>query len=146
MHFVSRVFSLPLKTAANTKGLYTEDELYAVLALSYMTLHLVTDPVKAFPLQRAMSTVCEQLGKLIETSVGGTTSWFGGADKNDPLASHGSDLMKSLARGGSYTYSTAWDHVLPTVESMVPIQGMVVCILLTLLLSTRLLHGPLTML
>lgn len=145
MHFVSRLFSLPLRTATNTKGLYTEDELYAVLALIYVTIYLNMDPVKTYPLQQAASTVSEQLSKLIETSVGGVTGWFGGGDKSDPLAAHGTDLIKTLSKSGLNSYAIAWEQVLPTIESMVPIQGTVVRILLPCLFWVRSTCGLLTL-
>lgn len=123
---MSCLFNLPLKTASNTKGVYTEDELYAVLTLIYTTIFLDVDPVKTFPLRQATKTVAEQLGKLIETSVGVATGWFGGSDKTEGVAAHGSNLIKSLSKSGMSASDIAWEQILPSAVAMVPTQGTVV--------------------
>lgn len=115
-----------MKTASNTKGVYTEDELYAVLALTYITMFLNVDPVRTFPLRQATKSVSEQLGKLIETSVGGATGWFGGGDKAESLAAHGTNLVKTLSKSGMSASEIAWNQVLPSAVAMVPTQGSVV--------------------
>lgn len=134
VHFVSRLFNLPLKTASNPKGVYTEDELHAVLTLIYTTVYLNVDQVKAFPLQQATKAVSEQLGKLIETSIGSGTGWFGGGGRNDSLAQHGSNLIKSLLKSGMSTSDIAWGQNLPTSVATAPAQAAMVCTL-TLFLS-----------
>lgn len=97
-----------------------------MLTLIYITMFLDTDPVKSFPLRQATKTVAEQLAKLIETSIGGSTGWFGGADKNDSLSSHGTNLVKSLSKSGLSTSEIAADQVLPTVVATASVQSTVV--------------------
>lgn len=127
-HFVSHLFNLPLKTPTNPKGIYTEDELHAVLTLIYLTVFLDVDPVKSFPLKQATKTVAEQLGKLIETSVGASNGWFsGGGSQNASVSAHGTALLKSLSKGGLSVSDIAWNQVLPTAAAAVPTQGAAVC-------------------
>lgn len=132
MHFVSRLFNLPLITASDPKGLYTEEELYSILALIFITVFLDCDPVKTFPLRQAASTVSEQLFELIETNVGATTGWglrgwfSGGEAKNDPVHFHGSNLVKGWSKEGMSSSGIASGQILPAIASLVPSQGMLV--------------------
>lgn len=133
VHFASRVFNLPLKTAANPKGIYSEQELYMVLAVIFVCIFFDIDPVKSFPLRQAARTVAQQLGKLVEANVKitrgfGTRGLFSGsAKKDDPLASYGVNMIKGLAKSGLSTYDIAWSQIVPTAGAMVPNQAEVVC-------------------
>lgn len=132
VHFASRVFNLPLKTKDNLKGIYSEHEMYMVLALIFVTIFFDIDPAKSFPLRQATKAVCEQLGKVIETNVKITTGYglrglFSGSDrKDDPLAMYGTHTIKGLAKSGLSTYDIAWSQILPTAGAMVPNQAEVV--------------------
>lgn len=99
--------------------MYTEDELYAVLTLIYITVFLDIDPVKSFPQRQATKTVAEQLGKLIERSVAR------GGDDPGGLRSHGLDMVKEATKGGMSHAEVAWGIVLPTAVAFVPAQGTV---------------------
>lgn len=121
---MSRLFNLPLKTSSSPKGIYTEDELHAVLTVIYIAIFLDTDPVKSYPLKQATKTVAEQLGKLIETSTRGLNGLFsGGGNRNDPISSHGTALLKSLSETGVSASDIAWNQVLLTAVTTVSTQG-----------------------
>lgn len=132
VHFAARVFNLPLKTMENPKGIYTEHELYMVLALIFVTIFFDIDPVKSFPLRQATKTVCDQLGKLIETNVkitrrfGVRGLFSGSARRDDPLAMYGVHMVQGLAKSGLSNYDIAWSQILPTAGAMVPNQAEVV--------------------
>lgn len=134
-HFVAHLFSLPLRTESNTKGVYTEDELHAVLTLIYLTVFLDIDPVKSYPLKQATKTVSEQLGRLIETSVGASNGgWFSGGaatGQSDSVSTHGTNTLRGLAKSGLSVADIAWYRVLPTVVAAVPTQGAAVGSLIT---------------
>jgi linoleate 10R-lipoxygenase len=68
-HFAANVFSLPLKTKEHPHGVYSEQELYMVLAIIFVCIFFDLDPAKSFPLRQAAFTVTQQLGKLIEANV-----------------------------------------------------------------------------
>ena len=131
-HFVSRLFNLPLRTDSSPKGIYTEEELYSVLALIFITIFLDVDPVRTFPLRQAAKTVSQQLCKLIETNVSNTTGWglkglfFDGQDKHDHVHSHGSNLIKGWSKEGMSTSGIVTGQILPTIASMVPSLGIFV--------------------
>lgn len=141
---MSRLFNLPLQTASDNKGVYTEEQLHAVLTLVYITIFLDTDPVKSFPLKQAAKTVAGQLGTLIETSIGGSGGWFGG-NQSDPVSSHGSNALKGLAKSGMSTSDMAWHQVLPAAVSSVPTQGAAVRLLLLLVVTPNSQHVVLTL-
>lgn len=133
VHFASRVFNLPLKTKNNPKGIYSEQELYMVLAVMFVCIFFDIDPVKSFPLRQAAKTVTQQLGKLVEANVKLATSFgirglfSGSAQKDDPLAMYGVNMARGLAKSGLSAYDIAWSQILPTAGAMVPNQAEVVC-------------------
>ncbi|KAM0326950.1 hypothetical protein ACHAQA_006071 [Verticillium albo-atrum] len=131
VHFASRVFNLPLKTAANPKGVFTEQELYQLLAVIFVGIFFDLDPVKSFPLRQAAREASQTLGKVIETNVKLATSlgmrglFTGKADKNDPLAAYGTNLIKGFKKAGLNNYDITWSQILPTAGAMVPNQAQV---------------------
>lgn len=95
-----------------------------MLTLIYLSVFLDIDPVKSFPLKQATKTVAEQLGKLIETSIGGSSGLFSsGARHNGSISSYGTTLLKGLSKGGLSTSDIAWNQVLPTAVATVPTHG-----------------------
>ncbi|OAA65385.1 linoleate diol synthase [Niveomyces insectorum RCEF 264] len=128
VHFASRIFDLPLKTASNPKGIYSEQELYSVLALIFVTIFFDIDPVKSFPLRQITKGVCDQLGSLIETNVRlalglGRRALFSGPKIHDSLSAYGVSMAKGLAKTGLSAYDIAWSQILPTAGAMVPNQA-----------------------
>ncbi|KAF3763417.1 heme peroxidase [Cryphonectria parasitica EP155] len=123
VHFVSRLFSLPVKTSSNPKGIYTADELHAVLTLIYLTTYLDSDAVKAFPLRQAAKTVAVQLGELTETAVSNITGWFGTGKTHDSWAAYGTDFIKNLSKSGLSSSDIAWSQILPASATTVSAQG-----------------------
>ncbi|CAK7232698.1 hypothetical protein SCUCBS95973_009190 [Sporothrix curviconia] len=132
VHFASRVFNLPLKTAANPKGVYSEQELYMVLALTFITVFFDFDPVKSFPLRQATKEVCTQLGSIVESNVRlalglGMRALFSGSAPNkkdkDSLSAYGINMAKGLAKTGLDAKEIAWSQILPTAGAMVPNQA-----------------------
>ncbi|KAL7623519.1 hypothetical protein AAE478_007202 [Parahypoxylon ruwenzoriense] len=126
VYFASRLFNLPLKTKENPKGIYTENELYMVLAVFFICVFSGVDPVKSFPVKQAAKAVTVQLGKLIEANVKLTTSFgigglfAGRSKKDDPLAAYGVNLIKALSKAGLSSYDIAWSQILPATGASVP--------------------------
>ena len=77
VHFAANVFSLPLKTAEFPRGVYSEHEMYLVLALMFVFLFFDVDPVKTFPLALGAQKTTMQLGELVLANVKFTsaTGW-----------------------------------------------------------------------
>ncbi|RYP35414.1 hypothetical protein DL767_003821 [Monosporascus sp. MG133] len=126
VHFAARTFNLPLKTASNPRGIYTEHELYAVLAIIFACVFFDFEPVKSFPLRQAARAVAAQLGGLIEANVNvvaglGFRGFFAAKpDPDDPLATYGVNLIKGLKKAGLNNYDIAWSQLLPTAGASVP--------------------------
>ncbi|KAI2778552.1 heme peroxidase [Daldinia loculata] len=125
VHFTSRVFNLPLKTKENPKGIYSEQELYMALAVVFICIFSDIDPMKSFPMRQATKAVAGQLGKLIEANVKTATGFgisglFFGSNKNDLLASYGTNLVKGLSKAGMNNYDITWTQILPTAAASVP--------------------------
>jgi linoleate 10R-lipoxygenase len=71
---------LPLKTEDSPYGLYTESELYMVLAVIFACIFFDLDPAKSFPLRLAARQVSQQLGTVVEANVKmvNMTGWVAG--------------------------------------------------------------------
>lgn len=129
-HFVARMFNLPLKTKENPKGIYSEQELYTVLAVIFVCIFFDIDPAKSFPLRQGAKDVATQLGKIVETNVKlsttlGLNGLFTSKIKDDPLAAYGVNMAKGLKKGGMSVYDIVWSQILPTAGAMVPNQAQV---------------------
>lgn len=120
VQFAARTFGLPLKTKDNPKGVYTERELYAILALIFMCIFYEVDPVKVFPTRQAAKTVAGQLGELIEAHVKSVQGMFTSKPKKGDLAGYGVDLVKGLSKGGLSNRDIAWGELLPAAGAVVP--------------------------
>ncbi|TDZ29567.1 Linoleate 10R-lipoxygenase [Colletotrichum spinosum] len=131
VHFASRVFNLPLKTHKNPKGVFSEHEMYQILAAIFVCIFFDLDPAKSFKLRQGAKKVTMELGKLVETNVKITTKiglrglYTGSGDKQDPLASYGTNVIKGLAKSGLNAHDIAWSQILPTAGAMVPNQAQV---------------------
>lgn len=131
VHFASRMFNLPLKSTRNPKGVFSEQEMYQLLAVIFVCIFFDIDPAKSFPLRQAALAASNKLGQAIETNVkltkllGLRGLFTASVDKNDPLAGYGTKMVKGLCKAGLSAYEVAWSHVLPTAAAMVPNQAQV---------------------
>ncbi|KAI9680215.1 MAG: hypothetical protein M1829_001452 [Trizodia sp. TS-e1964] len=132
IHFAANVFSLPLKTAEHPRGVYTEQELYKVLAVIFVCIFFDLDPVKSFPLRLAARAVAQQLGKLIEANckVVHATGFISGIvdsihQNQSPLKDYGVHMVRRLLDSGLGVPEIAWSQILPTATAMVANQAQV---------------------
>ncbi|KAI1432687.1 linoleate diol synthase [Xylaria sp. CBS 124048] len=122
IHFAARTFGLPLKTAENPKGVYSEQELYTLLALIYVCIFFDVDPVKSFPQRYAARTLTGQLGHFLEAHVKSVNSFslFSSKPKAGDLAAYGADLIKGLSKEGMSNRDIAWSELLPAAGAVMP--------------------------
>ncbi|KAJ9645772.1 hypothetical protein H2199_002812 [Coniosporium tulheliwenetii] len=145
VHFAANVFSLPLKTKATPRGIFTEHELYMALAVIFVCIFFDLDPAKSFPLHRAAAKISSVLGKLIEANVKSvymTGGWISGIadsfrDNEDYLTDYGVHMVRRLLDSGLSVEETAWSQVFPTATAMVPNQAQVFTQALDFYLSPR---------
>lgn len=131
-HFVARLLNLPLKSTENPKGVFSEQELYNILAIIFVCTFSDIDPVESVAVRQKAKELTQQLGQVVETNVKLTKSlglrglYTGPAPKNDLLSQYGVNLIKGLAKTGLSAHDIAWSQILPLAAGMVPNQAMVV--------------------
>ncbi|KAF7718629.1 Linoleate 10R-lipoxygenase [Penicillium ucsense] len=132
VHFASALFGLPLKTEENSRGLFTEHEMYMILATIYSALFYDVDPAKSYSLNKAASAVSQQLGSVVESTVKADTqsSLFSGLmnsfrPHDNALREHGTASLRRVKDLGMSASQITWSHIMPTIVGMVPSQGQV---------------------
>ena len=133
VHFAANVFSLPLKTEDHPRGIYTEEEMYMVLAIIYASVFFDLDPSKSFPLRLAAKAVTQQLGKTVESNVkmvnatGLIAGIVDGMQHNhSPLQDYGVHMVRRLLESGMGVSEITWSQIVPTAGAMVANQAQVV--------------------
>lgn len=144
VHFASSMFSLPLKTKENPRGIFTEHEMYMALAVIFCCIFFDLEPAKSFPLHRAAYAVSQGLGKLIEANVksASSTSWISSItdsfhENNNYLKEYGVHMVRRLLDSGLSAQEVAWSQVFPTATAMVPNQSQVFTQIMDFYLSPR---------
>lgn len=133
VHFAANVFSLPLKTDTSPHGVYSEQEMYMVLAVIFTCIFFDLDPAKSFPLRMAAKAVTQQLGKLVEANVKmvNATGFIAGIvdgmhQNHNPLTDYGVHMVRRLLKSGLDTSEITWSQIVPTAGAMVANQAQVV--------------------
>ncbi|PYH33482.1 peroxidase/cytochrome P450 family protein [Aspergillus neoniger CBS 115656] len=130
VHFVSKVFSLPLKTKSNPHGIFTEHEMFMIMAVIFTSTFFDVDPTKSFPLQHAARAVSQELGKVVEAHVKsinhpgflhGIIDSF--RDDHNALKDYGDQLIKRLLESGLGVSDVTWGQILPAAVEMVHTQS-----------------------
>ena len=135
VHFAAEVFSLPLKTAEHPHGLFTEQELYMILAVVFVAIFFDLDTTKSFALQQAAHAAANKLGAIVEANVkfANKTGFISGMtdkmnERAGPLKDYGVHMIRQLLAAGLSPYEVAWSQMLPTAGAMVANQAQVVCL------------------
>lgn len=145
VHFVSKVFSLPLKTKSNPRGIFTEHEMFMIMAVIFTSTFFDVDPTKSFPLQHAARAVSQELGKVVEAHVKsinhpgflhGIIDSF--RDDHNALKDYGDQLIKRLLESGLGVSDVTWGQILPAAVEMVHTQSQMVGSLCSMLLCATL--------
>lgn len=129
VHFCAHVFALPLKTESNPLGVYTEAELYMVMALVFICIFYDADVAKSFALNQASRKVVQQLGQLVMVNVqlikntGFITNLIDRLHRHDVLSDYGIHMIQQLLATGIPIDEIVWTHLLPTTGAMVANQA-----------------------
>jgi len=129
LRFCSEMFMLPLKTEEHP-GVYTESELYMIMAGVFALVFFDADPAVSFPLHVKSQKATRMLGKLVQDNVeeikaGGMVSsvirtiW----PKDTVLQKYGIHMIKRLLATGKSPEELVWGHILGTAGGMVANQG-----------------------
>ncbi|KAJ5908809.1 Psi-producing oxygenase A [Penicillium taxi] len=129
-HFCANVFSLPLKTESNPRGIFTGPELYQILALLFTCIFYDLDVQKAFQLEQASRKTAQQLGDLIIANVEIVNKAGYIAELVDKLHHHdnalknyGVHMIQRLLDSGLPPKEIAWTNIVPSACSMVANQS-----------------------
>lgn len=124
-HFSASLFSLPLKTEEHPFGIYTEQELYQVLSVSFFAIFYDIDPAKSFMLTNAARELTAQLGELVLFNVeaikttGFVANWVAKLHQHGPLTEFGTHMIQRLLESGQSVKDVVWTTMMPTASSMV---------------------------
>jgi len=133
VHFAANVFSLPLKTEENPRGIFSEQELWMLMSVIFTAIFFDFEPAKSFPLRKVATKLSTMLGKLIEANVKlvaatslASTLIDGFRENHNALADYGIHMIRRLVETGLGPYEIAFSQVMPTAIAMVPNQSQVV--------------------
>jgi hypothetical protein len=130
VHFCSELFMLPLKTAAQPNGIFTEAELYLIMSSVFALIFFDADPASSFPLHVKARKATQLLGTIVEKNVKAIASsgflssimatiW----PQESTLKSYGVHMIKRLLDSGMSPETLTWGHILGTAGGMVSNQG-----------------------
>ena len=132
VHFCSNVFSLPLKTESNPRGIFAESELYKIMAVVFTSIFYDADVAKSFELNNGARMATQQLGKLALANVEAVSKPGFIADlvsrlyqheSHDVLSEYGTHMIQRLLDSGLPPAEIVYTHILPTAGGMVANQG-----------------------
>ncbi|KAJ5085033.1 hypothetical protein N7532_009804 [Penicillium argentinense] len=132
VHFASSIFSLPLKTEKHPHGIFTEHEMYQIMAVIFTAIFFDVDPAKSFALRHKARDAAQKLGRIVEANVkktqssGFLSSCFDSFRANGyPLKEYGIHMIRRLLETGLGPSEITWSQIMPTAVAMVPNQAQV---------------------
>lgn len=132
VHFASNMFSLPLKTAENPRGIFSEQELWMAISVIFTAIFFDFEPTKSFPLRLAARKLATMLGKLIEANIKSVSATVFASklldnlrENENALAEYGIHMIRRLSETSMSTCDMAFSQILPTACAMVPNQSQV---------------------
>ncbi|KAF7720011.1 Psi-producing oxygenase A [Penicillium ucsense] len=129
IHFCANIFSLPLKTDENPHGVFTEQELYEIMALVFTCIFYDVEVTKSFQLEQASRQVAQQLGELVMANVelvsksGFIADVISRIHRHEHLTNYGVHMIQRLLDSGLPPKEIVWTHILPSASSMVANQA-----------------------
>ncbi|KAJ5662754.1 Psi-producing oxygenase A [Penicillium macrosclerotiorum] len=129
IHFCANLFSLPMKTESNPRGIFSPVELYQILALVFTCIFYDVDVSKSFQLEQASRNLAQQLGDLVMANVelvdkaGFIANLLNRLHRHDTLSDYGVHMIQHLLESGLPPKDIVWTHILPSATSMVANQA-----------------------
>lgn len=130
VHFCAEMFMLPLKTVSKPNGIFTEAELYLIMASVVALISYDVDPVSSFPLHIKTRKATQLLTSIIEKNVD-AISKFGFLHtvtkaiwpEDTALKSYGMHMIQRLVGTGMSTDEIVWGNIMVMAAPMVSMQG-----------------------
>ncbi|KAK3711577.1 hypothetical protein LTR37_009568 [Vermiconidia calcicola] len=131
IHFAAEMFSIPLKTKDFPRGIFTEYQLYLVMAAVFTCVFFDVDPPKSFPLRQQAYEATQMLGNIMQVQVaaikntGKIAATLIEAIKPTarPLAQYGVHMITQLLKEDRSIADVVWGNTMGTLGGMVAPQG-----------------------
>lgn len=134
VHFASELFGLPLKTENFEKGIFTEQQLYLIMAAVFICVFFDVDPPKSFPLREQARAATQQLGKFVKLEVEALAAPNPISDMAEAaisaihpaapaLKDYGVHMLKHLVKANPDVEDLVWGNIMGTAGGMVANQG-----------------------
>ena len=131
VHFCAEMFSLPLKTAEYPHGIFTEHELYLIMAAVFICVFFDVDAAHSFPLREKAHEATQTLGNLVQLEVAAIKKTGRFTDfmqktlhpSTSPLKSYGLHMIHRLIESGMEVKDIVWGNIMGTAGGMVANQG-----------------------
>ena len=120
-----------METKKNPTGVYTDSQLFCVMALVYTYIFFDRDPFNSFPLRQAARRLTQQLGEILETLIAPEAKepiHFKGFiglfhNKHTVQSEYGRHTIQKLFESGLSTKDIIWSQILPTAGGMIANQA-----------------------
>ena len=131
VHFGAEMFSIPLKTEDFPRGIFTEQQLYLIMAAVFICVFFDLDPPKSFPLRQKAREACQQLGQITQAQVDSIARIGKPAElliealkPTDPaLQAYGVHMIAQLCKEDRDIDDLVWGNIMGTMGGMVANQG-----------------------
>lgn len=136
VHFGAELFGLPLKTEAFPRGIFTEQQLYLVMAAVFICVFFDVDPPKSFSLRQQARDATQQVGQIVQMMVIATKKtenlpkWLTFDQvmsmimpASTPLREYGSHMIARLVEADPNVGDLVWGNIMGTAGGMVANQG-----------------------
>ena len=115
--FAASVFSLPIKTEDSPRGIYTEQEMYQVLALCFISIFFNGDVTKSFQVREAAHLLAQQLGDLVLLNAEAISATGFLADvlaklhQHTALTDYGTHMIRRMLDSKIPIKDVVWSHM-----------------------------------
>ena len=131
VRFASEMFSLPLKTAEFPRGIFTEYQMYLIMAAVFIAVFFDVDPPKSFPLRQKAYEATQQLGAIMQvqvTAIKNTGRWAESLIEtikptSGPLKDYGVHMIANLLKEDRSVADVVWGNIMGTLGGMMAPQG-----------------------
>lgn len=150
VRFAAEMFSLPMKTADFPRGIFTEYQLYLIMAGVFIAVFFDVDPPKSFPLRQKAYQATQQLGQIMQVQVAAlkTTGKFAETlidaikPTTGPLKDYGVHMLMRLIKEDHSIADLVWGNLMGTMGGMVANQGQLLGQILDYYFTTGFEHWP----
>ncbi|GAB7349036.1 hypothetical protein MBLNU459_g8005t1 [Dothideomycetes sp. NU459] len=135
VHFAAEMYSLPLKTEDFPLGVFTEKQMYLIMAAVFTCVFYDLDPEHSFPLRMQAYDVTQKLGQILIQEInivkktGKLTEYmkhFVAPDSKNPLKHYGLHMIERLIASGRDAENLVWGNILATAGGTVANQGQLI--------------------